>query len=249
MKSSSARRRRAPIPRSAPPARSTPSGARCLSRFLTTRFWTMCSSRCASSVKGTGWCSSRGALAHDSAAPTARQEFVRKARTIAGTFQLFARERWLLTRGTTGSGSKRCHTRRCVWRCRCCTWRCLRIGVALATEWLYGWALIGQMAFYAAALGGLLPSASDARSCSPSPARCACSSGRPSSASSGSPRSVSRSRGNAPSGLTSPARDRALGPPHSVSNARHHRVGGRRLHLCRCGRAGQCRHLLWLHWL
>ena len=36
------------------------------------------------------------ARAHDAASPTARQEFVRKARTIAGTFQLFARERWLL---------------------------------------------------------------------------------------------------------------------------------------------------------
>ncbi len=36
-----------------------------------------------------------GARAYDCASATARQEFVRKARTIAGTFQLFARERWL----------------------------------------------------------------------------------------------------------------------------------------------------------
>jgi cellulose synthase/poly-beta-1,6-N-acetylglucosamine synthase-like glycosyltransferase len=35
------------------------------------------------------------ARAYDWASPTAKQEFVRKARTIAGTFQLFARERWL----------------------------------------------------------------------------------------------------------------------------------------------------------
>jgi cellulose synthase/poly-beta-1,6-N-acetylglucosamine synthase-like glycosyltransferase len=37
-----------------------------------------------------------GARAYDDASASARQEFVRKVRTIAGTFQLFARERWLL---------------------------------------------------------------------------------------------------------------------------------------------------------
>ena len=94
------------------------------------------------------------ALAHDSAAPTARQEFVRKARTIAGTFQLFARERWLL--------SPR-HNR--LWF-ETISHKGLRLTLpvfhaalfisacALATEWLYGWALIGQTAFYLAAFGG-----------------------------------------------------------------------------------------------
>ena len=37
-----------------------------------------------------------GARAYDTASATAQQEFVRKARTNAGTFQLFSRERWLL---------------------------------------------------------------------------------------------------------------------------------------------------------
>jgi cellulose synthase/poly-beta-1,6-N-acetylglucosamine synthase-like glycosyltransferase len=37
-----------------------------------------------------------GALAVDEVAVTSRQEYARKVRTIAGTFQLFARERWLL---------------------------------------------------------------------------------------------------------------------------------------------------------
>jgi len=37
-----------------------------------------------------------GARAHDVASATAQQEFVRKTRTIAGMFQLVARERWLL---------------------------------------------------------------------------------------------------------------------------------------------------------
>ena len=36
------------------------------------------------------------ARAYDRASSTARQEFVRKTRTIAGTFQLMAREGWLL---------------------------------------------------------------------------------------------------------------------------------------------------------
>lgn len=36
-----------------------------------------------------------GARAYDLAVASPRQEFVRKVRTIAGTFQLFARERWL----------------------------------------------------------------------------------------------------------------------------------------------------------
>jgi poly-beta-1,6-N-acetyl-D-glucosamine synthase len=36
------------------------------------------------------------ARAHDRVAGSAQQEFARKVRTIAGTFQLFARERWLL---------------------------------------------------------------------------------------------------------------------------------------------------------
>ena len=37
-----------------------------------------------------------GARAYDTASATAQQEFIRKARTNAGTFQLFSRERWLL---------------------------------------------------------------------------------------------------------------------------------------------------------
>jgi cellulose synthase/poly-beta-1,6-N-acetylglucosamine synthase-like glycosyltransferase len=36
------------------------------------------------------------ARAYDRPAPSARHEFARKARTLAGNFQLFARERWLL---------------------------------------------------------------------------------------------------------------------------------------------------------
>ena len=40
------------------------------------------------------------ARAHDLVSATPREDFIRKARTIAGTFQLFAREPWLLNPAT-----------------------------------------------------------------------------------------------------------------------------------------------------
>jgi len=94
------------------------------------------------------------ARAFDSASPTARQEFVRKARTIAGTFQLFARERWLLS-----------PRRNRLWF-ETMSHKVLRLALpllhaallvtasALATGWFYRWALICQVMFYAAALAG-----------------------------------------------------------------------------------------------
>jgi cellulose synthase/poly-beta-1,6-N-acetylglucosamine synthase-like glycosyltransferase len=114
-----------------------------------------------------------GARAYDAASATARQEFIRKARTCAGTFQLFAREPWLLS----------------PWRNR--LWfetvshKALRLALPLlhagllvatliawgqtpmhgATQGLatlraggadpmYGWALAAQLLFYGAALVG-----------------------------------------------------------------------------------------------
>lgn len=99
------------------------------------------------------------ARAFDVASPTGRQEFMRKARTNAGTFQLFARERWLLN----------------PWRNR--LWlatvshKGLRLTLPLlhasvlasnvALAWTSGvgfWELMlaGQLAFYAAAVTGHL---------------------------------------------------------------------------------------------
>lgn len=95
-----------------------------------------------------------GARAYDRAAATAREEFKRKVRTIAGGFQLFAHERWLLH----------------PWRNR--LWlqtishkglrllTPLLLAITLGTNFLllghpfYRWTLVGQIAFYAAALGG-----------------------------------------------------------------------------------------------
>ncbi|MGH9797640.1 MAG: glycosyltransferase family 2 protein [Candidatus Polarisedimenticolia bacterium] len=95
-----------------------------------------------------------GARAHDRNAGTGGGELARKVRTIAGTFQLFARERWLLL----------------PWRNR--LWlqtlshKGLRLlgppllaGAFLSSLWLagrpfYRLALLSQALFYAAALAG-----------------------------------------------------------------------------------------------
>jgi cellulose synthase/poly-beta-1,6-N-acetylglucosamine synthase-like glycosyltransferase len=94
------------------------------------------------------------ARAHDSVSATARQEFVRKTRTIAGMFQLLARETWLLN-----PFSNR------LWF-ETISHKVLRLAlpmlhaaffvsnVALADMGFFGVLLAGQVAFYAAALVG-----------------------------------------------------------------------------------------------
>jgi len=97
------------------------------------------------------------AKAYDRASDTARQEFVRKVRTIAGTFQLFARERWLLN-----------PRRNRLWF-ETLSHKALRLAipllhaallvanVALIDEGLfYQIVMGGQTAFYAAGLAGHL---------------------------------------------------------------------------------------------
>jgi cellulose synthase/poly-beta-1,6-N-acetylglucosamine synthase-like glycosyltransferase len=97
-----------------------------------------------------------GARAYDSASTSARQEFVRKVRTIAGTFQLFARERWLFN-----------PRRNRVWF-ETISHKALRLlapvlhgvalvaNVGLADVLIYRWMLGAQLLFYLAALGGYL---------------------------------------------------------------------------------------------
>jgi cellulose synthase/poly-beta-1,6-N-acetylglucosamine synthase-like glycosyltransferase len=94
------------------------------------------------------------ARAYDYASATARQEFVRKARTIAGTFQLFARELWLLN-----------PLRNRLWF-QTISHKVLRLALpglhaalllatlGLAWESPYQWALAAQVTFYAAAVIG-----------------------------------------------------------------------------------------------
>jgi len=94
------------------------------------------------------------ARAYDCVSATAGQEFARKARTIAGTFQLFGRERWLFN-----------PLKNRLWF-ETISHKALRLALpglhaalllatlALASQWLYQWALAIQLTFYAAALVG-----------------------------------------------------------------------------------------------
>jgi biofilm PGA synthesis N-glycosyltransferase PgaC len=94
------------------------------------------------------------ARAYDQVASTARDEFARKARTIAGNFQLLTREPWLFSP---------LHNR--LWF-QTMSHKALRLAlpwlhvallvtnVLLASTWPFGWILAGQLAFYAAAFLG-----------------------------------------------------------------------------------------------
>jgi biofilm PGA synthesis N-glycosyltransferase PgaC len=95
-----------------------------------------------------------GARAWDSVPADPGHEFQRKVRTIAGTFQLFARERWLLSP---------LHNR--LW-IQTLSHKVLRLltpfllaavllsSLSLPGGWISGTALAGQAAFYAAAAAG-----------------------------------------------------------------------------------------------
>jgi glycosyltransferase involved in cell wall biosynthesis len=96
------------------------------------------------------------ARAFDRTSATASQEFARKARTIAGTFQLFARERWLLD-----------PRRNRLWLATL-SHKGLRLllpllhagalgaNLAAATLWPYQWLLGFQAVFYGAAVAGAI---------------------------------------------------------------------------------------------
>ena len=95
-----------------------------------------------------------GARAHDLIPTTPSEDFVRKTRTIAGTFQLFAREPWILS-----------PLRSTVWF-QALSHKALRLAIPLlhavmllsnavvADVGLYGALLAGQVLFYAAAVAG-----------------------------------------------------------------------------------------------
>ena len=94
------------------------------------------------------------ARAYDRAAATAREEFVRKVRTIAGNFQLFTRERQLLS-----------PFRNRLWL-QTLSHKGLRLltpllqvaafgaNLPLADRPFYRWTFLAQIVFYVAALGG-----------------------------------------------------------------------------------------------
>ena len=96
------------------------------------------------------------ARAHDLLTATPREDFVRKTRTIAGTFQLLARESWMLN-----------PARSRIWF-QAISHKALRLTIpalhaivflanlALLDLWLFRLLLAGQMLFYASALVGYL---------------------------------------------------------------------------------------------
>jgi len=95
-----------------------------------------------------------GARAYDSASATAHQEFVRKARTIAGTFQLFARNLWLLNPRSNRLWFETVSHKALRLALPLLHALLLIANLALAGGWIYGWMLAGQLTFYAAALVG-----------------------------------------------------------------------------------------------
>lgn len=96
------------------------------------------------------------ATATDNAAVSARSEFARKVRTIAGNFQLLSRETWMLS-----------PVRNRIWL-QTISHKLLRLtapvfilalvvsNALLLEHTFYQWLMVFQIIFYAAALGGLL---------------------------------------------------------------------------------------------
>jgi hypothetical protein len=94
------------------------------------------------------------AQAFDVACATGRQEFCRKARTIAGTFQLFARERWLFNPLRNRMWFAAVSHKGLRLTLPLLHGLLLAANVALVEVWPYSWLLAGQAAFYAAACCG-----------------------------------------------------------------------------------------------
>lgn len=94
------------------------------------------------------------ARAHDRPAVTPAQELGRKARTIAGNFQLFARERWLLDPFRNRLWVQTLSHKGLRLLTPVLLAAALAANVLLAESALYLWTLAGQIAFYAAAAAG-----------------------------------------------------------------------------------------------
>jgi cellulose synthase/poly-beta-1,6-N-acetylglucosamine synthase-like glycosyltransferase len=95
-----------------------------------------------------------GARAVDGPSATARQEFVRKARTIAGTFQLFSRERWLLNPFRNRLWFETLSHKGLRLAAPLLQAAVLACSIGLRDVPLYRLMLIGQLVFYGAAVAG-----------------------------------------------------------------------------------------------
>jgi cellulose synthase/poly-beta-1,6-N-acetylglucosamine synthase-like glycosyltransferase len=98
------------------------------------------------------------ALAFDERAATARQEFARKVRTLAGNFQMFASERWMLSPRRNRLWWQTISHK--VLRLVLPVWYATAVvaNAALLDQTFYRWTMAGQAAFVlAAAAGAALP--------------------------------------------------------------------------------------------
>jgi glycosyltransferase involved in cell wall biosynthesis len=92
------------------------------------------------------------ARAFDGMSMTARQEFTRKARTIAGNFQLFSREPWLFSPFHNRLWFETISHKALRLMIPVLHLALLASNIALADAWPYQWLLGGQAIFYGAAV-------------------------------------------------------------------------------------------------
>jgi glycosyltransferase involved in cell wall biosynthesis len=96
------------------------------------------------------------ARAFDRTSATAKQEFGRKARTIAGTFQLFSRERWLFNPRRNRLWFATLSHKGLRLLLPVLHSGALAANVAAASVWPYDWLLVAHAAFYGAAIAGAI---------------------------------------------------------------------------------------------
>ena len=94
------------------------------------------------------------ARAYDCTSATAQHEFARKARTIAGTFQLLSRERWLLNPFKNRLWFETVSHKALRLTTPALHLALLVANVAAADVALYRWLLVAHLAFYGAAAAG-----------------------------------------------------------------------------------------------
>lgn len=97
-----------------------------------------------------------GARAYDRKVPTAKVEFARKARTLAGNFQLFVRNPWLLNPVSNRLWIQTVSHKACRLLSPFCLGAVLGASLSMLDRPFYRWMLGVQIALYAAALGGYL---------------------------------------------------------------------------------------------
>ena len=95
-----------------------------------------------------------GAKAFDVAPPNAQGELVRKTRTIGGTFQLFARERWLLNPRVNPLWFETVSHKALRLTLPLLLAALFLSNLALLDWWPYQLTMAGQVTFYAAAIAG-----------------------------------------------------------------------------------------------